>query len=80
MTKAAILLFKQFKERFGDYPKLAQFDDGKEFYNVGIQALLEKHGVKYFSTNSDKKAAVVKRFNRTLMTAMWKVLLRKGHL
>ena len=34
MTKAVTALLKQFKNRFGDYPKLAQFDDGKEFYNM----------------------------------------------
>ena len=31
MTKTVTILLKQFKDRFGDYPKLAQFDDGKEF-------------------------------------------------
>ena len=71
MTKAVTLLF-------GGYLKLAQFDDGKEFYNVGVKALLEKHGTKYFSSNSDKKAAIVERFNRTLKTAMWKYFYSKG--
>ena len=37
MTKAVAELLRQFKYRFGDYPKLAQFDDGKEFYNVGVK-------------------------------------------
>ena len=46
MTKAVTELLRQFKDRFGDYPKLAQFDDGKEFYNVGVKSLLEKHGIK----------------------------------
>ena len=78
MTKAVTELLSQFKERFGDYTKLAQFDDGKEFYNVGVKTLLEKHDIKYFSTNSDKKAAVVERFNRTLKTAMWKYFYSKG--
>ena len=72
MTYAVTELLRQFKDRFGYYPKLAQFDDGKEFYNVGVKLLLENHEIKYFSTNSDKKAAVVERFNRTLKTAMWK--------
>ena len=59
--------------------KLAQFDDGKEFYNVGgVKSLLERHDIKYFSTNSDKKAAVVERFNRTLKTSMWKYFYSKG--
>ena len=78
MTKAVTELLRQFKDRFGDYPKLAQFDDGKEFYNVGVKTLLEEHNIKYFSTNSDKKAAVVERFNRTLKTAMWKYFYSKG--
>ena len=78
MTKAVTELLRQFKEHFGDYPKLAQFYDGKEFYNVGVKTLLEKHGIKYFSTLSDKKAAVVERFNRTLKTSMWKYFYSKG--
>ena len=49
ITKAVTDLLKQFE----DYPKLAQFDDGKELYNTGVKSLLEK---------SDKKAAVVEIF------------------
>ena len=77
MTKTETLLLKKLKDRFGDYPKLAQFHDGKEFYNVGFNALLKKHYVNHFSTNSDKKAAVVERFNRTApMEAFTGYLLR----
>ena len=80
MTKSVEELLRKFKDRFGEYPKLAQFDDGKEFYNVGVRSLLEKQDIiiKYFSTNSDKKAAVVERFNRTLKTSMWKYFYSKG--
>ena len=78
MTKAVDELLKQFKERFGKYPKVAQFDEGKEFYNVGVKELLKKHNVEYFSTNSDRKAAIVERFNRTLKTSMWKYFYSKG--
>ena len=46
MTKAVTELLRQFKERFGDYPKLDQFDDGKEFYKVGVKTLLDKHDIK----------------------------------
>ena len=35
-------------------------------------------GITYFSTNSDKKAAVVERFNRTLKSAMWKYFYSRG--
>ena len=78
MTKAVGLLLEEFKKRFGKYPGFAQFDEGKEFYNVGVKNLLQKHDVRYFSTNSDRKAAIVERFYRTLKTMMWKYFYRKG--
>ena len=73
MTKAVENVLAQFKERFGRYPKTAQFDDGKEFYNVGVKTLLKDHDVHYFSTRTFRKAALVERFNRTLKTRMWKL-------
>ena len=39
---------------------------------------MKSHKVNYFSTKSDKKAAIVKRFNRTLKTMMWKYFYSKG--
>ena len=42
MTKAVTVL-KQCTDQFGDYPKLAQFDEGKEFFNLGVKAVLDKH-------------------------------------
>ena len=34
--------------------------------------------ISYFSTKSDKKVAIVERFNRTLKTMMWKYFYSKG--
>ena len=39
MTKAVSELLNKFKDRFGECPKLVQFNDGKEFYNVGVKTL-----------------------------------------
>ena len=78
MTKAVNLLLDNFKTRFGKYPNVAQFDEGKEFYNIGVRYLLKSHNLDYFSTKSDKKAAIVERFNRTLKTMMWKYFYSKG--
>jgi hypothetical protein len=72
MTKAVGKVLAQFKERFDRYPKAAQFDDGKEFYNVGVKTLLKDHDVHYFSTRTFRKAALIERFDRTLKTRMWK--------
>ena len=76
MTEAVLNLLEDFKIGFGKYPNVVQFDDGKEFYNVGVRRLLEGKKIKYFSTKSDKKAAVVERFNRTLKTMMWKYFFK----
>ena len=43
MTKAVTPLLKQCTDQFGDYPKLAQFDEGKEFFNLRVKAVLDKH-------------------------------------
>ena len=72
MTEAELNLLEEFKIGFGKYPNVVQFNDGKEFYNLGVRRLLEGKKIKYFSTKSDKKAVVVERFNRTLKTMMWK--------
>ena len=37
MTKTVNLLLDNFKARFGKHPNVAQFDEGKEFYNVGVR-------------------------------------------
>ena len=78
MMKAVELLLERFKKRFGNYPNFVQFDEGKEFYNVGVRNFLKSHDVSYFSTQSEKKAAVVERFNRTLKAMMWKYFYSKG--
>ena len=73
-------ILKQFKDRFDDYPKLTQFDDGKEFYNDGVKTLLEKHGINYFSIRTliRKRQFWSGSCNSTLQTAMWKYYYNKG--
>jgi hypothetical protein len=72
MKDAVSTCLEQFKNHFGKYPKFVQFDQGTEFYNKEVKSLLNKHNIEFFSTYSDKKAAVVERFNRTLKALMWK--------
>ena len=55
------------------WPQTLQTDQGLEFLNKSVQALLSKHGIHHFSThNAETKASVVERFNRTLKTRMWR--------
>ena len=70
MTKGVRKLVRQFNVCFWECPKSAKFDDSKEFYNTGVKILLDKHNIKYLSTLSDEKAAVMERFNRALKTSI----------
>ena len=56
----------------GRIPAKIQFDEGKEFYNKNVKQLLDSKNIKYFSTFSDKKAAIIERFNRSIKSRMYK--------
>ena len=58
-------------------PKYAQMDNGTDFLNVDVQRFLKQHKIKHFTTNSDKKASVVERFNRTLKSRIWRYFSAK---
>ena len=53
-------------------PKRLQTDKGSEFLNAQVQRFLSKRNIEFFTTNSEMKAAIVERFNRTLKTRMFK--------
>jgi hypothetical protein len=67
---------KIFKER---RPSKLQTDKGKEFINKKFQSFLKEHNITWFSTNSDLKASIVERFNRTLKSKMWKYFTQVGN-
>ena len=67
----AVAFKKLFAEAAPRKPERLQTDRGKEFLNKDVKALLKDKGVELFQTFSDKKAAVVERFNRTLKTRIW---------
>ena len=60
-------------------PKKLWCDKGKEFYNSIMNNFLEKHNVKIYSVESEFKAGVVERFNRTLKEKMWKQFTIQGN-
>lgn len=53
-------------------PKKLQTDKGTEFLNSTFQSMLSKHGIDFFTTYSDMKAAIAERAVQTL-----KVLIHK---
>jgi transposase InsO family protein len=65
---------KIFAERV---PNMLQTDRGTEFYNVQVQELFKKNGVRHYSSlNDDIKAALVERFNRTLKSRLFRYMTR----
>lgn len=59
-------------------PKNVHTDQGKEFYNKIFQNLMRKYNINHYSTYSRMKASIVERFNRTLMSKMWKAFSLNG--
>jgi len=52
---------------------LLQSDKGSEFLNNTFQQMLKRYGIKFYtSENSDTKAAVCERLNRTIKEKMWR--------
>ena len=53
-------------------PQRLQTDKGKEFFNRDVSAFLKQQDIHHFASQSDQKAAVVERFNRTIKEMIWK--------
>jgi len=65
--------FEKILDRLGYKPRLVNTDQGKEFTGSKFQALLKSRGIKYFtSTDSTIKCSIVERFNRTLMSKLYR--------
>lgn len=55
-----------------------QTDDGKEYFNKTFSQLMKKYNINHYSTKSEKKAAIIERFNRTLKGAMYRTFSTRG--
>lgn len=59
-------------------PKNLHTDQGKEFYNQLFNTLMKQNGINHYSTYSKLKASIAERFNRTLLTNLWKHFSLRG--
>ena len=59
---------------------ILQTDDGGEFLNKTVQDFLKQHKIHFFTTSSDKKCAIIERWNRTLKSRMFKYFTAKNTL
>ena len=69
VTEAFESLFKKETLRF------LWVDNRTEFYN---SELLKKLDIKMYSTNNAEKVSIVKRWNRTIKTQLWKYFSANG--
>ena len=73
--KSGRVMLEAFKKLFTQSaprkPERLHTDKGKEFLNRDVKNFMASQGIELFQTFSDKKAAVVERFNRTLKTRIW---------
>ena len=79
-SKHADEILRAFKEilKSGRKPKRLQTDKGKEFLNTKVQNFLRQHGIHFFTTESEKKASIVERFNRTMKGRTYKYFTAKN--
>lgn len=58
--------------------KHLQTDDGKEWFNRSVSALVKKYKINHYATFSELKASIVERFNRTIKQIMWRLFTARG--
>lgn len=75
ITKAFETILVRAKHR---QPRRLQTDKGKEFFNSSFGNLIKTFGIHHFASESDQKAAVVERFNRTIKSRIWTYLTYRG--
>ena len=59
-------------------PQRLQTDKGKVMFNSDFKALMKRHGIQHFASESKQKAAVVERFILTIKTRIWTYLSNRG--
>jgi co-chaperonin GroES (HSP10) len=60
-----------------DKPESIFFDRGTEFKNRLVRQYLQAQGIEMVHPNSEKKAAIVERFNKTLQGLMYRFMTAK---
>ena len=61
-------------------PERVHSDEGNEFLNRQFKSYLKNKGINLYVTNSDMKASIVERFNRTLKEKMWRYFTFTGSM
>ena len=79
-NKSAQSIVKAFNEIFKESrrkPLNLMTDKGNEFINKSLKNFFLPFRIKIYTLNSEMKASMIERFNRTLKTKMWKYFTSK---
>ena len=60
------------------HTRCLQTDNGKEFFHLNFADLMKRYYIQHFASESDQKAAVMNRLNRTIKTKIWTYLSDRG--
>lgn len=72
-SSALVLAFKTLLHKSNPRkPNRLQTDKGTEFLNKDLQEFFNEKAIHHFASESDQKAAMAERFNRTLKGRMWR--------
>lgn len=74
-------IIRAFKKAFKALgtPRLIHTDRGREFTSKAVLDFLLKTKIKIYHTNSEMKAAIVERCQRTLMSRLYRLFTYQGH-
>ena len=74
-SKTGTEITESFEKIFKDSGRICKklwVDKGKEFHNKLLKKLLDQHNIELYSTESELKACVIERYNRTLKDMMYR--------
>ena len=72
--KTAVNCLKDVFEKCNDVPEKIQTDKGSEFKCNEFKNLMIENGINHFFSTSDRKCAVVERFNLTIQQLLYKLM------
>ena len=76
-SEAALKVFKDILRKSGRQPQKIQADRGTEFKSV-FKRYCDSIGIQIFHVESELKACIVERVNRTILERIWRYMQHKG--
>ena len=76
--EVAVACLKDIFSKCGSTPKKIQTDKGSEFKCTAMGTLMADKGIDHYYSYSDRKCAVVERFNLTIQQLLYKLMAKRN--